>query len=476
MLADTNLNEMRRHDVMELARIPGYIGTFTLDTSTVMGQYKTRWPSVPNLAHIVEPGGLDDNIAYPTFCAYISQFFSNFKGGMKYCFEFVTNDFTAARVRFWHLPCDHATSTPDDFSGSAVTREVPVRGVTIITLLVPKDDRDVAEVIGGYCDPFAADADKALAVPALERTPHLALDLVGAVTVSEPGNIASIDVNVYAAAAEDMDFINYQGHNLRPPSVPVEEAADATVMFRPLRNLRKEAKGDNQKKSLVTLFKKPFEPLGESKALVEAGLVSNESTSTVEALLKRYERYHNVNGPLQAMGCNVLYSNVQSRTLHAWAELFMFWRGSINFKMLTAGNGWPHALQHYPYYPTVDGVPVTNGTIFAGYNVETGLEQFQASTTPPIDVQVLWDSTQYAAYCSQSSEALMGDVPAAVSFVKLPNSGGAPGDCKGWWSVGEDFVFGQLLTPPAWAWPPVPLENRGRKLAESSSSKGKEKA
>jgi hypothetical protein len=479
-LHGTKINEMRVHQVKHIQETAGYIGTFVLDEMTLTNSYLVRFPSTPSLAF---QDDLNSQLFFPTWVAYVSQFFSTYKGGMKYIFEFVTTDFTMTRVRFWHLPCDHQTSTPDDFAGSAVTSIVEVHGVTLVEVCLPKDDRDVAEVVGGYCNFDASDLGFALAIPQLERHPFLAMDLVAPVTTTEPGDISTIYVNMYAAAAEDMEFLNYQGFNLRPPSTEVSSSLAR------IRGVQREAEKGSVKKSLHAKFDKPFHTLVPARGLVEAGLVSNEHVGTVESLLKRYERFSNPNGPLLKLRNGAMELNQENRTMAAWSKLFMWYRGSFRFKILVGLAGTPtfstSALRHYPYYPEdAGGGANSNGLIWPGYYVETNLEQFPSNDTPPIDIEILWDSTQYAAYCNEAS-AIFEDAPARASRAYFGNVA----QIRGYWAVGEDFTFGQLLCPPSYEFPAIPPEEQSNsssatsyvetellELAESSNGKGKKKA
>lgn len=468
-LAHVALNSFKQHMVADIIRKPGFLGSITINSLTAMKQFLFRFPSCPTLANMWDGNVAGDRIFYPTWAAYVSQFFSTYKGGMKYIFEFVSNDFVSTRARFWHLPCDHATTSPDDFAGSAVTIIEDIRGNTIVEFTVPKDDRDVAEVIGGWVHIAADDSDMALAIPSLERHPFVAMDLVAPVTVSDPGSISTMYINVYAAAAEDMEFMNYQGFNLRRPSVPLEEVSKVRSSFKQSEPATK--------KSLFRRFEKSFRPIGESKGLIENGLVSNERVGTIENLCKRYEEYQTNSNLVVPAASAILMRNDKNRTLKSWARMFMWWRGSLRYKITDTAIPTKQVKQ-YPFYPTGDdGLAEQDGYIFPGYLVETTLAG-TGSTHQTADVEILWDSTQYAAYCDPVSQNINDDSPSRYSQTAFPNSATGPNFVEGYWSVGEDFMFGQLLTPPIWVWEAVPpgAKTRSSKLAESSDNKGKNKA
>jgi len=413
MLADTDLSDLKRHTIKEVIQKPCHVLGTAINASTATNATFLHFPVHPGLSQVA--GG---DTFYPSWLAYVSQLFGKWRGGIKIMLRFVTSQYTTARVRIVHFPDSNLPSDLEAFSGDAPNTVVDIRGNTDYCFTVPYLSRFPYLPVGGFMGP-ADSANFATAMP--WPTTWLSCHLVNPVNIPDPTGNSLIYVHMYVAAAEDFRFGEYCGLQIRPNQEPL-------LRKRTVKKIKEEA--EVKKKSMETFFAKPFKPLVPAMGGREVGLVLPEHVTSFVEILKRPTEGYIWNGI--SMSLPVTAGGFTPLTTLWWIfRMFNFYRGSFRFKLLANTTGLKKAeKQIFP-----------SGGVGTGYTSDIVMH----SPDTPLEFEVPWAELSFctpywgASVCPQDQE--VGSSYAVECSPINPS--------KTYCSIGEDFMFGGLLTPPS---------------------------
>lgn len=458
-LADTSLCELKRHTIKEMIERPGHLTAFTIDALTPIDQTVKKFPVFPGLSGN-RPG--QPKLVYPTHLAHLSQYFTNWRGGIKFRFEFTTSELTTTRVRLTHYPDDTEPPDIEDYAGDMISDVIDIRGNTVKEFTLPyMSPFPYLPVMGVWKDgdPLTHNRGGELVFP---QTPWLGFSLVNSVSIPDPGGISTIYVNVYVSAAEDMTLIGYQGFNLR---------LAACVTLPTFKKL--EAPSGTKKHSLEEVFSKPFQPLVPAMAQCEEGLVSIETVNTIEEMLKRFEPWGQAAaGPLDInlSDGHYLFENSKVTNSGQLLTMFKWWRGSVRYKLGPDVFLGDEKIVSYRPFGDMTFADMLGENLYTTLNVCGNQES-------PIEFEVPWNYPTYAMYLANIDESFFFDL-GNLSKPTLKSQNPLP--ATNWRAMGEDFLLGQVLPVHSYDFsllpleedenPAAPLQDKGKTRAAESSS------
>jgi hypothetical protein len=427
-VGDTDSSYLKRHTIQDLIKKPVllYTGSFTSASAALANLL--RFPVQPSLAYKTS-----STIYQPGMMAYLSQMFSQWRGGIKFKIQFMTGQFTTARIRIAHIPNYEEAPSVEEYAGDAVSAVVDIRGDTDFEFTVPYINPmpylPVMRVYG------VTDSLEEVLPTAMDSS-YVTISVINPSTVSVVGGDSTIYMNIWMSAAEDMEFgvlgqWEPKDYTLLPPA---------------------------KKQSLEASFSKTFNPLIPALASSEAGLVLSEKFSSIEAICKRPAGVATLVATGEWVDIETWAANLPpGAPLAAFAKIFLFWRGSLRM------------TNHYKY--------TTASTQLVGYETTpyAGLPNW-TSDTP--DRNALFDPTK-------SRSATVEFPWTSLSFLKhvrWTNNDFFPEDydmekvlvnvtaaeiLSQYLSVGEDFVFGCPVAPPPLVLIAAELNNKKQKTKET---------
>ena len=406
-VGDTNSNSLKRYNIKELIAKPVllYTGSFTSSSAALANLL--RFPVQPSLAYKTS-----STVYQPGMMAYISQMFAMWRGGIKFKIQFMTGQFTTARIRIAHIPNYEEAPSVEEYAGDAVSAVVDIRGDTefefTIPYINPMPYLPVMRVYG------VADSLEEVLPTAMDSS-YVTISVINPSTVSVVGGDSTIYMNIWMAAAEDMEFGHLgqwesKEYSLLPPA---------------------------KKQSLETTFSKTFNPLIPAMASAEAGLVLPEKYSSIEAIMKRPAEMATplVSGEEISLESFVLRLP-PGAPMRAFAKLFLFWRGSLRLT-----NTWTMAAaspirigREY----TSDLPPWTSDTSDIS-------AIFDPTKSRSATVEFPWLNLSYLEHVWSANAALFPEDFGLTQIYSKNTSGDVQTQYA---SVGEDFVFGCPVAPP----------------------------
>jgi len=425
-LAKTTICDLKTHSFQEFCGKPMLLGSFAIDTSTAIDTNLLLFSSGPSLVPA------DSVEFYPTPVAFLASHFKNYRGGMKYNFQFITSQFVTARMRIAHWPGRNIPTSIEMYAGDTVSSVVDIRGDTNFGFTVP------------YLSPYPY-----LPVPGLYRinsavpTSALTDDSVVSISLTNPiqepcsEGASTIYCNVWISAAEDMDFQFLSTQNYRSSALPATEF---------------------KKQSVREVFNKPFEALAPALAVVEAGLICPEKFNCIEDICKRFwGNFADTTVDVYPLCIQDGFDVIQYMSLN-----FMYWRSAMRYKFIINA-------------PALD-VPIYTGQLFAtqclprqiGPNPSLGTHSAPPTAarlqnnSPYVDFEMPWNTY---TYCQPTINKVASEFP--QDFDACPNDVQTVTDStSGNWmpeyylrACGDDLLFGYQVPPP-----PVTIPADGAEL------------
>lgn len=421
-VGDAKNAQLKRHSIQELIKRPVLLYNGSITSATAALATILRFAVQPSLAY-----KLATDAYQPGMMAYLSQMFSTWRGGLKFKIQFITGQFTTARVRITHNPNYEAIPSVEEYAGDAVSAVVDIRGDTEFEFTIP------------YINPmpylpvlrlYGVTEDISTMLPNPWDSSYVTISVINPSTVSVVGGDSTIGINIWVAAADDFEFGHLGNFNVRN-----------NLLDPPAR-----------KQSLEQAFSKSFDPLSAGYASSEIGLVLPEKYSSIEAILKRpsicedYIEGYQVNPMYFATSAPV------GSVFTALTQLFLFWRGAMRV--------------------TVCYKQALNAVVAVGSKIETRL----------IDDELMEMSFSRRAFVDPSkSRTTTIEYPyTSLSYMKhnwIVNENAFPEDRDIdlytdaildaeiehiWISVGEDFTWSVVLPPPPLSTAPA-VEGKNKK-------------
>ena len=405
MVGDTKSNFLKRHSIHDIIKVPGlvYAGSFT--SSSAAEADLIAWGVGPGLCGVVS------GYHFPTHLAYLSNMFRYWRGGIKYKVQFITGQFTTARVRISHFCSPDFPTAVEDYAGDIVSAVVDIRGDTSYEFTVPYLNPMPYTPTTEYYTVGASEYP--LQSRPFYASSYIKITIINPAVVPDVGGDSTIYMNIFTAAANDFEF----GH-----------LVDAQILNPP-------AAKDAVKQSLAVAFSKNFDALVAANASLEAGFVCPEKYSSIEAIMKR-PQYREA-GAIDGTGVYVTLQGVTAahsydNYIGFFAKLFWYYRGAFRFHHFL-GNGvttapWEGKVNQDDYITRFND----------GANALTDLKQ-----NVTMNVEIPWTSVSSCRLVLDSLSTIFDsdeDIPPQHSLSQNAS--------VTWISVGEDFVFGQLLAPP----------------------------
>lgn len=274
-----------KHTLQQLMLRPTLLHTFIFTEATTPNVPLVSWHSDPSLCPNVFEN--PDYRYYPSWAAYLSQFFAYYRGSMKYLFQFVTSQFVTAKVRITHSPVNAYATNVEENSGDATSIVVDVSGTLAVQRVVPmQNPQGYAPTVGYHA---IDDAGEATLIDPIDANTWVMMSLVDPLVQPTLAASATIYCNIWVSAAEDMvlkDFLGYDPRRTAAFVPPPEEKL--TRRERALAILAKNSeRKELTKQSMDEIFAKPFDGIIPAVATMEAGLISTEHASTIEELCTR---------------------------------------------------------------------------------------------------------------------------------------------------------------------------------------------
>lgn len=444
-LLDTKVNFLKKNKISDVIGTPSFMGSFSIDSNTAT--------DTALFTYVVSPSvGYNDtvNAQYiPSYCAYVASCFKHYRGGMKYFFQFITSQFTTARVRISHFPSTSAPVSLEDYGGDIVSSIVDIRGDTNFTFTVPYQSPQTYTPVPGYHGLNETDN-----IDAMDISSTVVFSLVNPVSTPDSAGSTVVYVNIWAAAAEDMEFMTYIGPQSRKPSHEPNFA---------------------RKQSLALTFAKPFPGLINCGSSGEIGFVRPERVDTIEDMLMRPAIVLNPPGGSDFGSSWAAIPNTTdvssfgtefASPLQHFTQLFRYYRGGLRYRVET-----PTLTTTPTVYSMAvrEDIAIKDGASYIDGNAAI----VQSTLSPVVDVEVPWSDRNY---CRSYYGATMTQDESDPSTVTCFHTS-APTPWKPnrvWISVSDDFLQGYLMPPPVYQYqaPPVPVPTRGKETpAQQSQSK-----
>jgi hypothetical protein len=428
-------------DYLAIARKPSLFKLNSFNSASIEGSLMELWPVTPSLCHKDVPDFFE-----PTYLAYISSPFTFWKGSLKYMVYFSASQFSTARVRFSWLPSEPTTTTPFEYgSGDFLSKVVDITGDTIVEVTVPYVNPYYLLEVGHFED------ETATALPPVAFNGYVMMHVYNApITVESTGD-SDIYYSCFIAGGEDYTLHKpksiYQTYN--PPYItgpPEVEAAPEEPEI-PLNDLEAQYLVLNQE------FKKQFEPLirdtrfGTHHRIVDGDRLD----SSLRTIIHRYSDLADVTQtggtpftiirnmyPLDGAG-NSPVTTDDWRNFQYFSYLFMFWRGSIRYKLLWKDGASANVGSGLALLVTENQVTgyVPNNDAFNGASAWNG------DYRPSIEIQLPF----YHQIAFQPLHPRVLDPDVSAPRFRVRNETNVV-DGRWYVSAGDDFTYGVLSSPP----------------------------
>jgi hypothetical protein len=360
--------------ILKLAMKPMIIGTFKFNHATAVEDVITNIDVHPML--VWGDGGLPEKI-YPSYLAYVAQFFQYWRGTIKYRLHFITSAFISARIRISHNMTGGALVNVEDYGGDIPSVVLDIKGDTIFDFSVPFTKavgympvNGMQSFLGGVSSFY----NSAITIT-------LVNEVVG------PNGVGDQTVNclIYAAAGEDMRFVRYRAASpgsWAPTYLPPLNVKERAEIERERKNrtkttknspLRKKNLREPRAEGLNEDFSVPFEGLVPCKQVIEEKMISAETFTTVKELCHRYSEhtFKTDDGIADQFDVTPMhFLGEKTPNFYLWSQVFLFWRGSIRYAFL--GGTYKNDVQFLHNQSGVsedlvsDGLlPTLNGWVFS---------------------------------------------------------------------------------------------------------------
>jgi hypothetical protein len=399
------------------------------NTSITPGEFSTRLINNPvfwmKIAEIAGPP--DKQWWHPTYMAHYARWFKHWRGGLKWYFDFRTSPMVTARVRIAHFPEQRSWTEPvDDYAGDMVSKVIDIAGDTGVSFAIPW---------------LTDDHWKPLDIDVVQSTANsnglVALCFENYINGPEgASNDVSIFLNVWLAADDDLQFMQYRSFNYNmTPEYTVSAQSNMHV-----------------------IFKDKFEGLRPATKQPEFGYMVGERMGPVQDYLHRYAWGASIsNGtPQQTLDAGFKWWN-QYDSHEAFLAPFLFWRGATRVRVPATSGQQNPSLEIYP------------GDFSEGYFDQhmNGLARRSTFNQTPA-LEIPWYMPVMFREVSPTQ------FPNATNPVVLDSSQGPSGPAT--WSqpvlraAGDDFIVGPVSACPQWSRSVVP-----ETTTESESSDPKKK-
>jgi len=351
---------------------------------------------------------------------YVAASHRMWRGSIKYRIKFVCGQFIKARVQI-----SVRFSGAVDTTGQIFTRVIEVNGETETLLSVPF-------LLNRYWS-YYDEADAYEDIPVLQFT--LIDSVVGGSTADDP----TVDVIIWRAAGEDIQFAGLQRAQYTSP------------IF---------SEAPEHQTSLREVFSKPFDSVVcDCKKAMELGYCTDDLSTTVADAMKRYVGHPNVPtevsfqydwlDPNNGFAASVALNSVFSEPFWYFKKLFWFWRGDLRFRFISQGDG-------------VDGVMKATLAPLSGsdYNEANGHIYTHSKHNPELQLELPYSSCypyipNQGGMSTQINFTQLTDTQSVLGF-KVDTSGST----GNYIAASDNYVCGMLAPPPYCDGPAPPASKK----------------
>lgn len=325
--------------LLSLAMRPSLVATLSFDSSKLQNQLIARLGVDPGAVRVYVSG---TSYHINSWLSHITNFFKYWRGGIKYRIHFFCSKFVTARVRIGHnmTGANPPLNDWENFGGDYPSIVVDIKGSTIVDFTIP----------------FI------YSMPYVEYTGTIDIDnatgpLGSSIDITVINHAASQDVSgdttivgtVWAAAAEDFSWSQYcsywcppswtvQGDTNKPGPLSIAKRTAMEHKERSIRELRKELKnGEIDYQGLIEDFQVSFPGLVNAKLSTEVGNVRPEAFNALMDLFHRYQDYGTPANEIFVVPWTS--STVQHPNLDVMRRAFLFWRGSLKYRLISTTAG-----------------------------------------------------------------------------------------------------------------------------------------
>lgn len=366
-----------------------------------MLHYQSRFStSVSNFNMVAKPLVWTNPEGQPDYLAAVAMAHQYWRGTIKYFIQFFTTPFTSCRFRI-SVNYDTWISSVKT-SGDLVSQIVDVKGDTELEFAVPYLwDTHWRNV---YSD---------------DGFPRVVLERISDIIGQSVSSDSVIYCSVWRAGSSDMQFMKLQ--DVADPTTTERLVFDSIK-----QKTSRHGKIATSQSGIRDRFKRTFSPvLQGSQSFVESGFVSSEQTGAISDALKRYVPTGTTgSGPFGLYWFN---------PLNWFNSMFYFYRGSFRYRSFySAASVFTMA--------TMDGQrpPATI------YHTGNGSSPTLPAVWPIQQYEVPW----YCALPFYTTQPSVFSDDLSAYAPSVAKEAGA-GITARYTSVGDDYVAGYLLPPPA---------------------------
>ncbi|APG78987.1 hypothetical protein 2 [Changjiang crawfish virus 5] len=403
---------------MEISRIiatPFLIDTFQIKSTDTEGA--NLWN------HILSPINVRyapvPKLVFHSPLSFIASAFTHWRGSMRFHLSFVTNAFSAARVRVMWVPPGFSVPTTNADAAEYMSAVIDVVGPTEYSFIVPFCASTPWLSIPVTSHNHSVGTYGSLAI-------HLENALVSNVAVPLP-----IECNVWISAAPDMQFSRFTDARMN-----IKFQADTSI---------------TACLDLDTIRKANYVPLAEGIFYTEHNVCTPDTITSIKQLCSRMTNY--ASGGL--VNTNEIFvspyspSSAKRQTPINWfAHMYRYGRGTFKFSVNNydaTGYGYINMLNAtLPYTPDTSWKVLTASDVtnkISATHVNGGLLFASKMTTQSV-VSVPFYSTMYAITLSRS-DAIVRDQPVCGLMMN-----GTIGNSVYMMGTGDDWEFLSLLGAP----------------------------
>lgn len=360
---------------MEISKIvstPAWIKTFNITQNDIEGSALwTYWLSPINAGY-----DSTNKCIYNTPLSYISSAFSLWRGSLRFHFSFVTNAFSAARVRVVWVPVEHEPPTSAAMAAEFMSAVIDIVGPTEYSFTIP------------FCASYPW-----LQIPVSKY--HISKCTYGRVAVILENALVSnlstslpIECNVWVSGAPDMQFSRLTDARLHEGVLHQSDTSVGAAL------------------SLHALRKAEYKPLAPATFYAEHSLCNPDNVTSIKECCTRLTTIY---------AGDILTSedwyltpfcsgnhDTDINPITYFAQMYRYFRGSFRVGINVFGNGgFLHLMNaQLPLTPTEEfsHFHVAGHAYFPRWKWMTGSQYFHSSgaNRDNLQVQVPYYSEQYA--------------------------------------------------------------------------------
>ncbi len=447
--SDTPDNFGIKEDEMQLRNLymkPGLVEVWSFTSSAVAGQVIKTYYVTPTTAatyNYVYTTGKNAYKTYHTPLSVIAYQFGMWRGTIKYYVVICCSRYTVGRIRIsWHPTYAEIPSSFSDGGGDFISNIIDFSGDTTFAFSVPYLQQRVYSTVEDSWNKNTAGTNGAIA-----------FSIVNAVNSSTSVGDSTVNVAVYIAGAEDMDFVQLREREI--PSTYTGRAVVTTPSALPSSATWVAQSGESKTRFLRDLFMDEFPTLIPAKAHSVAFVGEGEKVKDVRSIIHRFNQAGSSTITLTNQTWTQLYIgnilNLTDNSFNIFANWFMYRKGGLNWKLVRSyqATAEPNGVITVTFglWNYVTGAYINPSTLSNPFGRQ-GIVLQEMSYKPSLEWRQHYISQWGCQEHNLQENYAVDEGSSWLYFETLAGSSATTATYRPYFSAADDFTFGWGLGVP----------------------------